>query len=171
MYLGYQNNKIKFYTEQELSPVLYNLDKVEETNKKYVLVEDEYVLENDIKAVNQAKELKIQENDIARDVALNQGVLYKGVLFDSDTDQKANLLGVILTMNDEDKIEWFGMDNKPLECTKEDLMNIGGAITALHSFCWNKNAEIKAEISEAETIDEVNEIVIDYSAPKESEGV
>ena len=114
--------------------------------------------------------LKIKENDIARDMALNQGVEYKGILFDSDTDQKVNLLAIVSTMGDEDTIVWFGMDNQPLECDKSDLINIGGSITALHSFCWGKNAEIKAEINGAQTIEEVDEVVIDYSAPLEVEG-
>jgi hypothetical protein len=47
MYLGYQNNKIKFYTEQPLDKVFYNLDKVEETQDEYVLDGDEYVLNDE----------------------------------------------------------------------------------------------------------------------------
>ena len=169
MFLGYQNNKIKFYTEQQLDQVMYNLDKVEETELEYVLVNDEYVLKTDSKAIEQAKEAKVQANDVARDEALLQGVVYKDVLFDSDTDQKINLLAIVSTMGDEDTITWFGMDNVPLECTKEDLINIGGLITALHSFCWNKNAEIKLAIQEAETIEEVEAIEIDYIQEEEDE--
>lgn len=169
MYLGYQNNKIKFYTVLPLDEILYNIDKTEETQDEYVLVNDEYVLKTDKKAVEQAKEIKIQQNDLARDVALNQGVEYKDVLFDSDTDQKVNLLAIVSTMSDEDTIVWFGMDNQPLECNKQDLINIGGLITQLHTFCWDKNAFIKAEINNAETIEEVEAIVIDYSTPESEE--
>ena len=32
MYLGYQNNKIKFYTLEKLDEILYNIDKSEETD-------------------------------------------------------------------------------------------------------------------------------------------
>ena len=46
MYLGYQNDKIKFYTEEELNPELYNIDRVEETEDEYVLEGDEYVLKD-----------------------------------------------------------------------------------------------------------------------------
>ena len=46
MYLGYQNGKIKFYTEAELSAEFYNLDKVEYTDKEYVLDGEEYVLKD-----------------------------------------------------------------------------------------------------------------------------
>ena len=115
-----------------------------------------------------AKQEKIHENDIVRDEALNQGVFYKDVLFDSDTDQKVNLLAIVSTMSDEDIITWFGMDNQPLECNKQDLINIGGLITQLHNFCWNKNALIKTEINNATTIEEVEAIVIDYTLPVEN---
>ena len=47
MYLGYQNEKIKFYTEQPLDKVFYNLDKVEETSLEYVLDGEEYVLKDE----------------------------------------------------------------------------------------------------------------------------
>lgn len=47
MYLGYQNNKIKFYTEQPLNPNFYNADKWEETQDEYVLDGDEYVIKDE----------------------------------------------------------------------------------------------------------------------------
>ena len=46
MYLGYQNGKIKFYTEEPLQAEFYNLDKVEETDKEHVLDGEEYVLKD-----------------------------------------------------------------------------------------------------------------------------
>ena len=165
MYLGYQYGKIKFYTTDPLDPDFYPVDRWVTTEDEYILVGDEYVLKTDNKALEQAKEAKITENDIARDEALIQGVTYKDVLFDSDTDQKVNLLAIVSTMSDEDTIIWFGMDNTPLECNKQDLINIGGLITQLHEFCWTKNAEIKAAINEAETIEEVEAIEIDYTLP------
>ena len=47
MYLGYQNEKIKFYTEQPLDQEFYSLDKVEETQDEYVLDGEEYVLKDE----------------------------------------------------------------------------------------------------------------------------
>lgn len=117
--------------------------------------------------LKQAKEAKIQDNDTLRDEALNRGVTYNNILFDSDTDQKANLMGAIFQMSDTGTIEWFGMNNDSLVCTKQDLLNIGGLITALHSFCWTKNAEIKEQIKQAETIEEVENIEINYEGGNE----
>ena len=47
MYLGYQNGKIKFYTEEMLNPSFYELDRQEYTDKEYVLDGEEYVLKDE----------------------------------------------------------------------------------------------------------------------------
>ncbi len=183
-----------------------NIQNIEITEEQFNNIQD-YIYSNGEIVINpeldsiklqKAKDLKIEENDRKRDEALLQGVLYNSVLFDSDTDQKVNLLAMIETMDDEQiiapvqsgiatspesstseptlngsspaavsTIVWFGKDNQPLTCTKEDLFNIGGLITQLHSFCWNKNAQIKQAINSAATIEEVEAIDIDYT---ESEG-
>lgn len=108
------------------------------------------------------KQQRIAENDELRDTALLGGVEYQNVLFDSDTDQKVNLLATVNMMSDTDTVVWFGMDNHGLLCTKADLMAIGGLITELHSFCWQNNAYIKEQIEQAETIEEVENIEINY---------
>lgn len=113
------------------------------------------------------KQEKVQLNDTARDEALYGGVTYQNVLFDSDTDQKINLLATIDTMKDTDTMTWYGMDNQGLLCTKQDLVNIGQLIIQLHSYCWNMNAYIKEQIEEAQTIEEVEAIVIDYTMTNE----
>ena len=64
MYLGYQNGKIKFYTENELPKELYDLEKSEYTEDEYVLDGEEYVLKDEIhieKELNKAKEAKKTE--------------------------------------------------------------------------------------------------------------
>ena len=55
MYLGYQNGKIKFYTEQPLQAEFYNLDKVEETDLEYILDGEEYVLNDEAYQEKQAQ--------------------------------------------------------------------------------------------------------------------
>ncbi len=55
MYLGYQNGKIKFYTEQPLDKELYNLEKIEETQEIYVLDGEEYVFKNEAWEEKQAQ--------------------------------------------------------------------------------------------------------------------
>lgn len=112
--------------------------------------------------LDKAKQQRIAENDELRDTALSGGVTYQNVLFDSDTDQKVNLLATVNMMSDEDTIVWYGMDNQGLLCTKSDLLAIGQLITELHSFCWQNNAYIKEQIENAENIEEVENIEINY---------
>ena len=142
----------------EISEEVYNnLDKyiysdgeiVENPNYNNILLE-------------QAKSDKIAENDRLRDEALLSGVTYENVLFDSDTDQKANLIGTVFAMPDDMTITWYGMDNQGLLCTKADLMAIGGLITELHSYCWNLNAYIKEQINNASTLEDLDEVIINY---------
>lgn len=49
MYLGYQDGKIKFYTEEMLNPNFYQLDKQEYTEDEYVISDDgsEFVLKDE----------------------------------------------------------------------------------------------------------------------------
>lgn len=54
MYLGYQNGKIKFYTEEYLNPNVYGLEKQEYTDKEYVLDGEEYVLKDEAWEAKQA---------------------------------------------------------------------------------------------------------------------
>lgn len=109
-----------------------------------------------------AKADKIALNDELRDEALLSGVEYQNVLFDSDTDQKVNLLATVSMLGDEDTITWYGMDNNGLLCAKSDLIAIGGLITELHSYCWNMNAYIKEQINNAQTVEEIEQIEINY---------
>ena len=110
--------------------------------------------------LNNKKEELIAENDRLRDEKLLEGVTYNNVLFDSDTDKKTNLLATYQMLSDEDTITWYGKDNKALLCTKQDLLTIGKLIIQLHSYCWNRNAEIKLQINNANTLEELNSIDI-----------
>ena len=55
MYLGYQNGKIKFYTEEMLNSSFYELDRQEYTEDEYVLDGDEYVLKDETWEEEQAQ--------------------------------------------------------------------------------------------------------------------
>lgn len=120
----------------------------------------EYIAEQ----LAKAKEAKLQENATKRDEHLLAGIVYKDVLFDSDTDQKINLQFYVQNMNDTDTVIWFGKDNQPLECTKEDLMAIGGLIGSLTVQVWSvKNPAYIEQINNATTMEELNAINIDYN--------
>lgn len=147
----------------EITEEMYN------TLEQYIYSNGEIIIDPDYdsKQLQRAKEEKVAYNDTVRDQALLSGVTYQNVLFDSDTDQKINLLATIDTMKDTDTMTWYGMDNQGLLCTKQDLEAIGQLIIQLHGYCWNMNAYIKEQIAEAQTIEELEAIVIDYSIPEE----
>ncbi len=57
MYLGYQDGKIKFYSEEYLNPMFYQLDKQEYTEDVYVYDEEveEFVLDDEAWQAKQAR--------------------------------------------------------------------------------------------------------------------
>lgn len=65
MYLGYQNNKIKFYTKEPLDITIYNLDEVVETDEEYVLDGDEYVLKDEAWEEAQAQKERERINNLS----------------------------------------------------------------------------------------------------------
>lgn len=80
MFLGYQNGKIKFYTENKLDATFYNLDKVEETQDEYVLDGDEYVLKDKVweekqrqKEKERIAQLNMTRGDFIEGLILAQG--------------------------------------------------------------------------------------------------
>ena len=132
------------------------------TDKNIVRIDGKLYFEDSQEALDQAKAKKIEQNDINRDNKLNGGVEYRGVLFDSDTDQKTNLMYMERKLSDSDIITWYGMGNEPLSCNKEDLNNIGNLIVQLDTYCWTRNAEIKQAIAEAKSLEELEAIGIQY---------
>lgn len=117
---------------------------------------------NDI-LLQQEKGKKIQENDQKRDARLAAGVEYKDIMWDCDTDQKANLLGVAQFMEDGDSIRWYGKDNQSAILTKVEMMELGALIVNLTNGVWTQNANIKYQIEAAQNVAEVQKIYVDYT--------
>lgn len=76
MYLGYKDEKIKFYTEQPLDTTLYGIDRIEETDKEYVLDGEEYVLKDE---AWEEKEAQKEKERIAM-LSLTRGDVFRGLL-------------------------------------------------------------------------------------------
>ena len=115
------------------------------------------------KQLENAKKNKIEENSYKRDEYLLSGVTYKDIVFDSDTDQKINLMFASSSMNEEDIIFWLGKDNVPLQCNKQDLKNIGNLISELTSYVWSeKNPSYIQQINESPDLETLNSITIEY---------
>lgn len=150
-----------------LSDFIINIEitkEVYDNFEKYIYENGKVVINPEYSAIElrNKKEKIVEKNDRLRDEKLFEGVTYNNVLFDSDTDQKTNLLATYQMLSDEDTITWYGKDNKALLCTKQDLLAIGKLIVQLHSYCWNMNAYIKEQIENAETLEELLKIEVVY---------
>ena len=76
MYLGYQEGKIRFYTQEPLDTTLYNLEKVEYTQDEYVLDGEEYVLKDE---VWEEKQAQAKKERVAM-LSLTRGDVFRGLL-------------------------------------------------------------------------------------------
>lgn len=61
MFLGFQNNKVKFYTLEPLNKDLYNIDHTEETDLEYTLCGDEYLPSNSEECIRFHNEIRVKE--------------------------------------------------------------------------------------------------------------
>lgn len=185
MYLGYQNGKIKFYTEKLLNTVLYNLDKVEQTQYEYIFNGDEYVLKPDDyeeQLLKQAQTAKLQE---ASDKAFEYRDKYGLVQFNArpvDTsllvEGETTLVLHTELLNQNDFFQRMVGFNSGLFTgdviynTKEDVLiylnaeetqAIYYAIIDRAGRLWNEDYMVyKALIEACTTAEEVEQIVIDY---------
>ena len=99
MFLGYQNEKIKFYTENRLDSVLYNIDRVEETQDEYVLDGDEYILKDAAWEEKQAQ----KERDRITNLTCTKRVF---ALLIQDLGISYSQLKEIIATNERAQLEW-----------------------------------------------------------------
>ena len=175
-FLNYQNDKERMdFIVNYNNNNGYRIHEIIEENKIWALLPNEIWDETqntpiidvtyEQKLLNEAKKNKLNENIKKRDERLNAGVMYQNILFDSDTDQKVNLMAMVDMMNENDTIIWLGKENHPLNCTKQDLLNIGNLIVQLTSAIWGSeglNQYYINAINNCSTVEAVNNIVIDY---------
>ena len=185
MYLGYQNGKIKFYTEEPLQAEFYNLDKIEETDKEYVLQDDEYVLKPDDyeeQLLKQAQQTKLQEaSDKAFEYRNVTGLVsFNARPVDTSLLKEGETTLVLHTelLNQNDFFQRMVGFNSGLFTgdviynTKEDVLvylnaeetqAIYYAIIDRAGRLWNEDyMTYKALIEACKTAEEVEKIVIDY---------
>ena len=132
MYLGYQNGKIKFYTEEPQDLVLYNLDKVEETTDLYVLDGDQYVKQDDIyfekKSLEYKKELINNLYKIKADKAYGGVIINDTFVFETNQTSITNTVASLALMDDTATANWkfYTIDGEPVfqTVTKLQLASI-----------------------------------------------
>lgn len=114
----------------------------------------------------EAKQQKQQENiNKANEAILNGYVIYKGCQFETNTDNQSNMTATANLMQAQgiETTQWLSKDNIPIELTLEDFLNIGGLILEFKTNLWtNVYAGFEAQIEAAQTVEDVESIVIEY---------
>lgn len=182
MYLGYQGEKIKFYTESQLNPVIYHLDKIEETSDEYVLDGEEYVLKDQeyiARKLAEAKEEKYNEANNGAKIYLESGnALFEfeeGKHIEATDGNIAKLTAYALAfvtgqLQPTDTVVWNTKEDETVELTSEQLALIIAGLGQVQATVWAvKFPYFVNLINEAETIEEVDAIDIDYSIEQEEE--
>lgn len=103
MYLGYKDEKIKFYTEQPLDTTLYGIDRIEETDEEYVLDGEQYILKDEAWEDKQAQKEKarIQELYMTRSDFFDATIR----AFGADEDDLLTAIGGVLVPMGIDNVE------------------------------------------------------------------
>lgn len=110
MYLGYQNGKIKFYTEKHLDKDFYSLDKVVETSDVYVLDGEEYVLKDEAweERQKQAEKQRIQELSMTRSDFFDGTIMAWGI---GQDELLVLIQGLLATLPIEDVKKLIAINN------------------------------------------------------------
>ena len=165
MFLGYKNNKIIVVanTETELEKMnkYCQFDKIEETDKEYIMYNGEYVCEVPLDELKQAKR---EEINAARDNAEQGGFEYMGKIFDSDIVSCIRIQGAAQSMQaaamaeEVPTITWTCQDNSTVELTAQELVGLSVALAEWSNTCHEKATALKAQIDAATTNAEVEAV-------------
>ena len=175
MFLGYQNGKVKFYTEKALNPVMYNLERVEETEDEYALEGEEYVLVDEAykaEKLAEAKEAKIAEALEKANLYQQNGVVeHKNCVFEMSDSNRKNLSDTeeALKLQGIEETTWLDKDDNYVTLTVDDIQYIRlNLILAAIQKLWIVDYPLYKELIEAaETIEEVEAIEIVYPIDEE----
>ena len=110
MFLGYQDGKIKFYTNEPLDQEFYNLEKIEETQDEYVLDGEEYVLNDETYQEKQAQ----KEHERLQELSMTRSDFFDGTIMAWEVGQDELLVliqGLLATLPLEDKTKLIAINN------------------------------------------------------------
>ena len=115
----------------------------------------------------ETKQTKQQENlNKANEAVLKGYVTCKGCQFETNMDNQSNMSATANLMQAQgiEATQWLSKDNIPIELTLNDFLNIGGLILNYKTnLQTNVYAGFEAQIEAAQTIEDVENIVINYN--------
>lgn len=171
-------DKSKLTTTLKFMPQYSGLE-IKETDKEILAREGGFVFAEDVteELLLEAKEAKLVQNKEAYNAALKSGVIYKNELFDCDTLAAVRVMGQMaatqaMVIEEEPTINWFDYNYKPVTLTIAEFMELAGIITLNTRRIETLNCTFNTAIESAQSIEELEQINIDYSEKiEESEEV
>ena len=145
---------------------------VEQNHKKGYTIEetDDALLawgKSDEEILEQTKFEKQAENTRLAKLAVENGhVVFKGAEFETNAQTVGDLTATMLLMQASEIAiyMWLSKDDQVVELTIEDFGTLGGLIAEYKNTIWQeKYITYKTQIEQAQTVDEVNNINLDYS--------
>ena len=179
MFLGYQNNIIVFAanTKEELENLQYMpFTNIVETDEKYVLENGSYVKQDEEYFHNKIEDLKkskhYENTQKAKQAIENGYVKFNGAEFETNTQTVSDLIATMLIMqsNGISAYGWLSKDDIKVDLTLENISFLGGLIADFKNMVWGeKYLYFKTLIEKAETVEDLENIVIDYNIQEEKE--
>lgn len=125
----------------------------------------EYLAQETAKILQQTKEEKLSQNAANYNERLHSGVIYNGNKFDCDDRACIRINGQYLKnlKMPADSIEWFDFDYNSVILTLDDFEELVDTVIAINRAIEVKNCETNLALKEAKTIDELEQINLDYS--------
>lgn len=142
------------FTDKVKNGLLYDISQ----NPDYIEQQTEIKLQ-------ESKTEKLSQNTANYNERLRSGVIYGDNKFDCDDRACIRINGQYLKnlKNPADSIEWFDFDYNPVILTLDDFEELVDKVIAINREIEVKNCEINTAIKEAKTIDELEQINLDYS--------
>lgn len=145
---------------------------VEQNHQKgYIIEETDEVIEAwgqtaeellaDRKAAKQA-----ENTEKAKQAVENGHVVFKNAEFETNAQTVGDLTATMLLMQagGVESYLWLSKDDQTVALTVEDFGTLGGLIATYKNTIWQeKYITYKAQIEQAQTVDAVNAIVLDYT--------
>ena len=157
------NNTIKYIPEWANAEIL-------ETDRNIIKLNGEFVFEDEhlSEILASAKAAKQQENtEKAKQAVENGHVVFKGAEFETNAQTVGDLTATMLLMQagGVESYLWLSKDDQAVALTVEDFGTLGGLIAAYKNSVWQeKYINYKVAIEQAQTVDAVNAIVLDYTS-------
>lgn len=145
---------------------------VEQNHQKgYIIKETDNALEawgqTSEELLADKKAAKQQENtEKAKQAVENGHVVFKNAEFETNAQTVGDLTATMLLMQagGVESYLWLSKDDQTVALTVEDFGTLGGLIAEYKNAIWQeKYITYKAQIEQAQTVDEVNNINLDYT--------